>query len=154
LSHASLRAASRQRGVARMSTERTRHTWHSELSRQCGACRHLRRALVFLAEQGVSRPIGEDIRGGSLTSVFSLETNSNRLEGLDGASGQRALCKRPYNLHVLATKRRSSCADHALGSQRHPNILALSLISQTVPLVHLCPSHPNILEMQDVFQCV
>jgi hypothetical protein len=37
LSHTSLRAASRQRGVARMPTERTRHTWHPELSIQCGA---------------------------------------------------------------------------------------------------------------------
>jgi hypothetical protein len=77
-----------------------------------------------------------------------------RFLGRDEFKPFGALCKRPYNLHVLATKRRSSCADHVLGSQRHPNILALSLISQTIPLVHLCPSHPNILEMQDVVQCI
>jgi hypothetical protein len=91
---------------------------------------------------------------GPVQALCRCETNSNRLEGLDGSSGLPAFCKRPYDPNVLATKRRSSCAAQDLGSQRHPNILALSLISQTAPLVHLCPSHLNILEIQDVVQCV
>jgi hypothetical protein len=88
---------------------------------------------LFCCNKAYPDQLARIYEAGPVQALCGCETNSNRLEGLDGSSGTPSLCKRPYNPNMMATKRRWSCADQDLGSQRLPNILALSPISQTVP---------------------
>jgi hypothetical protein len=57
LFHTSLRRIQTTRR-SRMPTERTRHTLHPDLSRQCGAVDSCDVPLSYVLQQGVSRPIG------------------------------------------------------------------------------------------------